>query len=214
MKGLLLEIYFKNIKNVCVMNAFLITIWILINLFSDMQMIVFAYIAVAMFSNSLLILLSQRKDYDLKLYKYEFMLPIKKKNIILSKYVSQIVIIFLAILMLISLNYISIRAGKNYFDYGFSDFIILLNVLLALILQMVSIFYLALYFIDLEKGDLWLVMGLIGSMVLVAIEIFVVNRLGFTKSSGNVVLCIIYMMLFLASYILTSKKLENLKLDI
>lgn len=46
MKGLLLEIYFKNIKNVCVMNAFLITIWILINLFSDMQMIVFAYIAV------------------------------------------------------------------------------------------------------------------------------------------------------------------------
>lgn len=214
MKGLLLEIYFKNIKNVCVMNAFLITIWILINLFSDMQMIVFAYIAVAMFSNSLLILLSQRKDYDLKLYKYEFMLPIKKKNIILSKYVSQIVIIFLAILMLISLNYISIRAGKNYFDYGFSDFIILSNVLLALILQMVSIFYLALYFIDLEKGDLWLVMGLIGSMVLVAIEIFVVNRLGFTKSSGNVVLCIIYMMLFLASYILTSKKLENLKLDI
>ncbi|WP_455258472.1 ABC-2 transporter permease [Peptoniphilus asaccharolyticus] len=214
MKGLLLEIYFKNIKNVCVMNAFLITIWILINLFSDIQMIVFAYIAVAMFSNSLLILLSQRKDYDLKLYKYEFMLPIKKKNIILSKYVSQIVIIFLAILMLISLNYISIRAGKNYFDYGFSDFIILLNVLLALILQMVSIFYLALYFIDLEKGDLWLVMGLIGSMVLVAIEIFVVNRLGFTKSSGNVVLCIIYMMLFLASYILTSKKLENLKLDI
>ena len=214
MKGLLLEIYFKNIKNVCVMNAFLITICILINLFSDMQMIVFAYIAVVMFSNSLLILLSQRKDYDLKLYKYEFMLPIKKKNIILSKYVSQIVIIFLAILMLISLNYISIRAGKNYFDYGFSDFIILLNVLLALILQMVSIFYLALYFIDLEKGDLWLVMGLIGSMVLVAIEIFVVNRLGFTKSSGNVVLCIIYMMLFLASYILTSKKLENLKLDI
>lgn len=214
MKGLLLEIYFKNIKNVCVMNAFLITIWILINLFSDMQMIVFAYIAVAMFSNSLLILLSQRKDYDLKLYKYEFMLPIKKKNIVLSKYVSQIVIIFLAILMLIILNYISIRAGKNYFDYGFSDFIILLNVLLALILQMISIFYLALYLVDLEKGDLWLVMGLIGSMVLVAIEMFVVNRLGFTKSSGNVVFCIIYMMLFLASYILTSKKLENLKLDI
>lgn len=214
MKGLLLEIYFKNFKNICVMNAFLITIWILINFFSVMQMIVFAYSAVVIFSNSLLILLSQRKDYDLKLYKYEFMLPIKIENIVLSKYVSQIGIIFLAVLMLIILNYISIYVGKNYFDYGFSDFIILLNILLAFILQMVSIFYLALYFIDLDKGDLWLVIGLIGSLVLVAIEIFVVNRLGFSKPGGNVALCIMYFMLFITSYVLNSKKMKNLKLDI
>lgn len=214
MKGLLLEIYFKNFKNICVMNAFLITIWILIIFFSVMQMIVFAYSAVVIFSNSLLILLSQRKDYDLKLYKYEFMLPIKKENIVLSKYVSQIGIIFLAVLMLIILNYISIYVGKNYFDYGFSDFIILLNILLAFILQMVSIFYLALYFIDLDKGDLWLVIGLIGSLVLVAIEIFVVNRLGFSKPGGNVALCIMYFMLFITSYVLNSKKMKNLKLDI
>lgn len=214
MKGLLLEIYFKNFKNICVMNAFLITIWILINFFSVMQMIVFAYSAVVIFSNSLLILLSQRKDYDLKLYKYEFMLPIKKENIVLSKYVSQIGIIFLAVLMLIILNYISIYVGKNYFDYGFSDFIILLNILLAFILQMVSIFYLALYFIDLDKGDLWLVIGLTGSLVLVAIEIFVVNRLGFSKPGGNVALCIMYFMLFITSYVLNSKKMKNLKLDI
>lgn len=214
MKGLLLEIYFKNFKNICVMNAFLITIWILINFFSVMQMIVFAYSAVVIFSNSLLILLSQKKDYDLKLYKYEFMLPIKKENIVLSKYVSQIGIIFLAVLMLIILNYISIYVGKNYFDYGFSDFIILLNILLAFILQMVSIFYLALYFIDLDKGDLWLVIGLIGSLVLVAIEIFVVNRLGFSKPGGNVALCIMYFMLFITSYVLNSKKMKNLKLDI
>ena len=196
------------------MNAFLITIWILINFFSVMQMIVFAYSAVVIFSNSLLILLSQRKDYDLKLYKYEFMLPIKKENIVLSKYVSQIGIIFLAVLMLIILNYISIYVGKNYFDYGFSDFIILLNILLAFILQMVSIFYLALYFIDLDKGDLWLVIGLTGSLVLVAIEIFVVNRLGFSKPGGNVALCIMYFMLFITSYVLNSKKMKNLKLDI
>lgn len=214
MKGLLLEIYFKNFKNICVMNAFLITIWILINFFSVMQMIVFAYSAVVIFSNSLLILLSQKKDYDLKLYKYEFMLPIKKENIVLSKYVSQIGIIFLAVLMLIILNYISIYVGKNYFDYGFSDFIILLNILSAFILQMVSIFYLALYFIDLDKGDLWLVIGLIGSLVLVAIEIFVVNRLGFSKPGGNVALCIMYFMLFITSYVLNSKKMKNLKLDI
>lgn len=213
MKGLLLEIYYKNIKNICVMNAFLLTIWILINLFSSTQMLVFAYCTVVIFSNSLLILLSQRKDYDLKLYKYEFMLPIKKKNIILSKYVSQIVIIFLSVLMLVILNYISIHAGKHYFDYGFSDFIILLNILLAFILQMVSIFYLALYFIDLDKGDLWLVIGLIGSIVFVAIEIFVVNKLGFSKSGGNVALCVIYLMLFITSCVLNSKRMENLKLD-
>ena len=202
MKGLLLEIYFKNFKNICVMNAFLITIWILINFFSVMQMIVFAYSAVVIFSNSLLILLSQRKDYDLKLYKYEFMLPIKKENIVLSKYVSQIGIIFLAVLMLIILNYISIYVGKNYFDYGFSDFIVVWKILLAL------------YFIDLDKGDLWLVIGLIGSLVLVVIEIFVVNRLGFSKPGGNVALCIMYFMLFITSYVLNSKKMKNLKLDI
>lgn len=214
MKGLLLEIYYKNIKNIYIMNAFLILVWILINLFADIQMIVFAYCAVVIFANSLLVLLSQRKDYDLKLYKYEFMLPIKKKNIILSKYVSQIVIIFLSVLMLVILNYISIHAGKHYFDYGFSDFIILLNILLALILQLVSIFYLALYFIDLEKGDLWIVLGLIGSIMLVSIEIFAVNRLGFSKSDGNIVLCIIYLVIFLISFALNSKKMENLKLDI
>lgn len=214
MKGLLLEIYYKNIKNIYIMNAFLILVWILINLFADMQMIVFAYFAVVIFANSLLVLLSQRKDYDLKLYKYEFMLPIKKKNIILSKYVSQIVIIFLAVLMLVILNYISIYLGKNYFDYGSSDLITLLNVLLALILQLVSIFYLALYFIDLEKGDLWIVLGLIGSIMLVSIEIFAVNRLGFSKSDGNIVLCIIYLVIFSMSFALNSKKMENLKLDI
>lgn len=214
MKGLLLEIYYKNIKNIFIMNAFLILVWILINLFADIQMIVFAYCAVVIFSNSLLILLSQRKDYDLKLYKYEFMLPIKKKNIILSKYVSQIVIIFLAVLMLVILNYISIYLGKNYFDYGSSDLITLLNVLLAFILQLVSIFYLALYFIDLEKGDLWIVLGLIGSIMLVSIEIFAVNRLGFSKSDGNIVLCIIYLVIFSMSFALNSKKMENLKLDI
>ena len=214
MKGLLLEIYFKNIKNVCIMNAFLISVWILINFFADVQIIIFAYFAVVIFSNSLLVLLSQRKDYDLKLYKYEFMLPIKRKNIILSKYISQIVVIFFAVLMLIILNYISVHIGKNYFDYGFLDLMILLNILLALILQLVSIFFLALYFIDLEKGDLWIVIGLIGSIVLVAIEIFAVNRLGFSKSGGNVVLCVMYLMLFIVSYALNSKKMENLKLDI
>ena len=213
MKGLLLEIYYKNIKNIFIMNAFLISVWILINFFADVQMIIFAYFAVVIFSNSLLVLLSQRKDYDLKLYKYEFMLPIKKKNIILSKYVSQIVIIFLSVLMLVILNYISIHAGKHYFDYGFSDFIILLIILLAFILQMVSIFYLALYFIDLDKGDLWMVLGLIGSIMLVSIEIFTLNRLGFSKSGGNVALCVIYLMLLITSCVLNSKRMENLKLD-
>ena len=214
MKGLLLEIYYKNIKNFYIMNAFLILVWILINLFADIQMIVFAYFAVVIFANSLLVLLSQRKDYDLKLYKYEFMLPIKSKNIVLSKYIIQVVIILFSILMLIILNYISIYLGKNYFDYGFSDLIALLNVLLALILQLVSIFYLALYFINLEKGDLWIVLGLIGSIMLVSIEIFAVNRLGFSKSGGNIVLCIIYLVIFSMSFALNSKKMENLKLDI
>ncbi|HGA2099009.1 ABC-2 transporter permease [Helcococcus kunzii] len=214
MKGLLLEIYYKNIKNIFIMNAFLILVWILINLFADIQMIVFAYFAVVIFANSLLLLLSQRKDYDLKLYKYEFMIPIKSKNIILSKYVSQVVIILFSILMLIILNYISIYLGKHYFDYGSSDLISLLNVLLGLILQLVSIFYLAMYFIDLEKGDLWIVLGLIGSIMLVSIEIFALNRLGFSKSGGNIVLCIIYLVIFSMSFALNSKKMENLKLDI
>ena len=214
MKGLLLEIYYKNIKNIFIMNAFLILVWILINLFADIQMVVFAYFAVVIFANSLLLLLSQRKDYDLKLYKYEFMLPIKSKNIILSKYISQVVIILFSILMLIILNYISIYLGKNYFDYGSSDLIALLNVLLGLILQLVSIFYLAMYFIDLEKGDLWIVLGLIGSIMLVSIEIFTLNRLGFSKSGGNIVLCIIYLVIFSMSFALNSKKMENLKLDI
>ena len=214
MKGLLLEIYYKNIKNIFIMNAFLILVWILINLFADIQMIVFAYFAVVIFANSLLLLLSQRKDYDLKLYKYEFMLPIKSKNIILSKYVSQVVIILFSILMLIILIYISIYLGKHYFDYGSSDLISLLNVLLGLILQLVSIFYLAMYFIDLEKGDLWIVLGLIGSIMLVSIEIFALNRLGFSKSGGNIVLCIIYLVIFSMSFALNSKKMENLKLDI
>lgn len=213
MKGLLLEIYYKNIKNIFIMNAFLILVWILINLFADIQMVVFAYFAVVIFANSLLLLLSQRKDYDLKLYKYEFMLPIKSKNIILSKYVSQVVIILFSILMLIILNYISIYLGKHYFDYGTSDLISLLNVLLGLILQLVSIFYLAMYFIDLEKGDLWMVLGLIGSIMLVSIEIFTLNRLGFSKSGGNVALCVIYLMLFITSCVLNSKRMENLKLD-
>lgn len=214
MKGLLLEIYYKNIKNIFIMNAFLIIVWILINLFADIQMVVFAYFAVVIFANSLLLLLSQRKDYDLKLYKYEFMLPIKSKNIILSKYISQVVIILFSILILIILNYISIYLGKNYFDYGSSDLIALLNVLLGLILQLVSIFYLAMYFIDLEKGDLWMVLGLIGSIMLVSIEIFTLNRLGFSKSDGNIVLCIIYLVIFSMSFALNSKKMENLKLDI
>lgn len=214
MKGLLLEIYYKNIKNIFIMNAFLILVWILINLFADIQMVVFAYFAVVIFANSLLLLLSQRKDYDLRLYKYEFMLPIKSKNIILSKYVSQVVIILFSILMLIILNYISIYLGKHYFDYGSSDLISLLNVLLGLILQLVSIFYLAMYFIDLEKGDLWIVLGLIGSIMLVSIEIFALNRLGFSKSGGNIVLCIIYLVIFSMSFALNSKKMENLKLDI
>lgn len=214
MKGLLLEIYYKNIKNIFIMNAFLILVWILINLFADIQMAVFAYFAVVIFANSLLLLLSQRKDYDLKLYKYEFMLPIKSKNIILSKYISQVVIILFSILMLIILNYISIYLGKHYFDYGSSDLIALLNVLLGLILQLVSIFYLAMYFIDLEKGDLWMVLGLIGSIMIVSIEIFTLNRLGFSKSGGNVALCIIYSVIFLLSFALNSKKMDNLKLDI
>ena len=81
MKGLFLEIYFKNIKNLCVMNTILISVWILINFFTDMQMIVFVYCAVVITFNSLLLLFSQRKDYDLKLYKYEFLLPIKRKKI-------------------------------------------------------------------------------------------------------------------------------------
>ena len=214
MKGLLLEIYYKNIKNIFIMNAFLILAWILINLFADIQMVVFAYFAVVIFANSLLILLSQRKDYDLKLYKYEFMLPIKSKNIILSKYISQVVIILFSILMLIILNYISIYLGKHYFDYGTSDLISLLNVLLGLILQLVSIFYLAMYFIDLEKGDLWIVLGLIGSIMLVSIEIFALNRLEFSKSGGNIILCIIYLVIFSMSFALNSKKMENLKLDV
>ena len=70
------------------------------------------------------------------------------------------------------------------------------------------------YFIDLEKGDLWMVLGLIGSIMIVSIEIFTLNRLGFSKSGGNVALCIIYSVIFLLSFALNSKKMDNLKLDI
>lgn len=212
MKGLLLEIYYKNIKNICIMNSILLGIWILINLFFKSQTIIFVFFAVFVLSNSLLLLLSQRKDYDLKLYKYEFLLPLKKSHLVLSKYISQFFIISISTLVLMGLISISVHLGKNYFDYGWTDGIMLMNMLLAFNFQMVSIFYLCLFFIDLEKGDLWILLGIIGSIIILFMEVFILNSLGFTKIVGNYVLAGMYFLIFIVSLLLCLKKIESFKI--
>ncbi len=205
MKGLVLEIYYKNKKQVCLTNLILCFIWLPMVYLIDSQSMIFIYILMVFSANSLFILLSQRKDYDLKLYKYEKTLPVNFNYVILSKYASQLFMIFISTLVSVFLIYTSMILGRSYFDYGFSDMLTLLSVIIAFILQMSAFFYLTLYTIDFEKGDLWIVLGIIISIALVILEVFTLNNLEISKGLGNMILIFSSVSILLLSYYICSK---------
>ncbi len=200
MKGLFLEIYYKNKRQVYITNLTLSLIWLIMVYFIDSQLMIYLYILMIFCANSLFVLLSQRKDYDLKLYKYEKILPLEFKYVILSKYLSQLFMIFLSMLVSAVLIYISILLGRTYFDFSFADVLTLLSIIIALVLQMTSVFYLGLYKIDFEKGDLWLILGIIISIALLFVEMFALNTFEVSKGMGNIVLIIISGLMITVSY--------------
>lgn len=214
MRGLLFEIYLKNKKNIFIMNTFFMIVWIPIIFLIDTQQVAFIFFAIVVLSNSLILLLSQRKDYDLKLYKYEFMLPIKSKYIVLSKYVSQVIIITITVLILTILNYIAVKFNKEYFDFGLMDAVVLMNLLIAFIFQMISFFYLGIYRINIEKGDLWILLSTVASLGFILLEILMINKFNFSKKDGNILLMVVYLTIFCVSYFIciNNRKLLKIKL--
>ncbi len=206
MSGLLLEIYFKIKKQIFIMNLIMLFIWLVVVNFVGSQVFAVIYLSTVFIANGLLVTLTQRKDYDLKLYKAEKMLPIKREYIVLSKYISQLFVILIAIVNLLLLMYLSTALGKNYFDYGFNDSLTLLSILISFIFQMVSFFYLGLYIIDFEKGDFWIVVGIFLSVMLTVLEIFILSQFNLERETGNYLLCFISSFILLISYFICAKQ--------
>lgn len=118
---------------------------------------------------SILVVLCLRKESLSKWYKYKISLPVKRKNIVQSYYISHLCwcavsIVIVAFFMLLTV----IIHGNQYFYYGFRDAVTLVLGGGVLAIFIGAIFYPLYYYLGAEKIEIIAIISLAVSVVIIA----------------------------------------------
>ena len=176
MKGLLRNNFYGIVENVKIVIA-VVMIFGIVLLITGEATLLPAFSLIAPPIIAVLMISCLRKESASKWEKYKLTLPIRRKSIIESQYISHTIwsiAVFMAFTVIIH--------GDQYFYYGFRDAITLVlgGGILAILIGAIS--YPLYYLWGAEKTEVILVIGVIGSIGIVFILTMLVN----TFSDGNV----------------------------
>lgn len=213
MKGLLLDNFYKSFNSLKILLPFLVLLGILLMVFTDSQLIIYLYIISIFVCTSYGALSSMRQDIGCKWFRYEATLPIKSETIILSRYISYL--FWLVIAIVLSALFIAITLlvrDLSYFDFGMQDIGTLYAICIGFSLMYCSIFYMTLYIRDINKVDSMAILSLVLSVFMTAMILIVLGKQNISIQIGQLITVCIAVMVFILSYFVTIMVYRNTEL--
>jgi len=129
------------------------------------DMFVYGFILVSGVAFSFNAVSGFRKESSTKWNKYELTAPIKRKDIVKSRYVNHILWVCIGILL--STAFVSLTLlihGNQYFDNGIRDILSLFSTSIVIALFMGAIFYPAIYFFGTDKSEIMIIISILGAV--------------------------------------------------
>ena len=174
----------------------------LLNIYGLVTATVFSFNAVSGF----------RKEASTKWNKYELTAPVRRKDIVKSRYINHI--IWIGAGLLLSAVFIGLTIlfhGNNYFYYEVRDPLTLFSMSVGASLFMGTLFYPAVYFFGTDRSEIMIILSLLGAIGLTFGTIWVINA-GHDFSSlsdAKYFLCLAFFLgvavvSFILSYFLTN----------
>lgn len=169
------------------------------------QILMYLYIVTVFVGANFANLMALKNDYYTNWYKYERILPIKLKTIIISKFLGNNIYILMSLVW--SAAYILILEVQNnhFFDYGASDVYTLLCLILSITLIHSSIYFALVFAVSFEKSELYIITSFIIALLLVILTIVALNAIGISRTFGNVILIAIGVLIQVISYFVAVK---------
>ncbi|MFV0503057.1 MAG: ABC-2 transporter permease [Lachnospirales bacterium] len=206
MRGLILNDFYKTFNGSKILISLSVLIGAVIVMFMEQQIIVYGYIIGVILCLSLYSLSSVRKDMETKWNRYEVTLPIKRKEIIKSKYIFSL--IYLLISLFVTVMFVlAIVAIKEYeyFDFGMKDIITLYILSIALVFQIISFFYMTVYLFSFEYIDIAMIISVVLSLILTGTLVKLLNKRDITIEDGRIIIIVISTFILYISYEVTKK---------
>ncbi len=210
MKGILVDSYYKTLGGMKLLLGLLSFVGALIILFIKIQFIVEGYMLLVFFCVPIYALLINSKDTELAWSQYELILPIKKDNIVKSKYFIYLFWLFLSFVFnLLYIKGVLLFEGYKHFDLGFKDIETIFILAVSFGIQLCAWFYPIWYVIDFTKREITIfISGIVTLFNIIGLTYFL-NINGIILETGRRVVIINSILMFIISYFISKKIYKN-----
>lgn len=205
MKGLFLDNFYKTVGSIKLFAFLVLGVGIAVLVTGNATTLeLFVYIAITALSVNGVT--GMRKDADVKWSKLELTLPVRRSDIIKSKYISYLFWVLIGIVTASIFTALAVAIhGNVFFVYGFRDVSSLFTLGTAIALMAGALFYPLAYLFGVDKSETLLVVSVIGSIGLAIFFIWIVNLneiLGYYTRLG--IFGFIAVLIFFLSSIITT----------
>jgi hypothetical protein len=206
MKGLLIDSFYKNIGIFKVMAFFTVTfsIFVMITGHETILTIFFIAIIVTLSATSVS---NVRKDAEVKWDKFALTLPVRRDEIIMSKYIGYLFWIFAGVMVVIIVTALAVRIhGNVFFTYYLLDISNLIALGMGIALIAGALFFPLTYLLGVDKSEILLIISELSACSLAVFFVWLVNlfeKLSILTRQG--IFMLIVTVVFGISFIVTMK---------
>lgn len=178
MKGLFLDNYYKTIDSIKLFAILVLAVGTAVLITgNETGLELFVYIAITALSINGIS--SLRKDANVKWNKLELTLPVKRSDIIKSKYLSYLFWLLVGIVIAIIFTVLAVAIhGNVFFAYGFRDVSSLFVLGICIALLAGALFFPLAYLLGIDKSETLLIISVIGGVGLAVFLIWMINQNG------------------------------------
>lgn len=204
MKGLFLDNFYKTIGSIKLF-AFLVFAVGVAALLTGNDTILELFVYIAITALSVNGISSMRKDADVKWNKLELTLPVRRSDIVKSKYLSYLFWVLTGIVIAAIFTALAVAIhGNVFFAYGFRDISSLFTLGTGIALLVGALFYPLAYLLGIDKSETLLVISVIGGVGLAVFLIWMVNLNGTLSYYTRLgIFALIIALIFCISYLFT-----------
>lgn len=176
MKGLFLDNFFKTIGGMKLLLFLVLIVGIAVTITgNDTALRIFVYLSIT--ALSVTAVASMRKDADVKWNKYELTLPVTRKVIIKSKYVSYLFWVLIGtIIAAVFIALAHLFHGNIFFAYGVQDIASLFGLGIGIAILVGALFFPLAYLVGIDKSEVLLVISIIGGIGLAFLFVWLINQ--------------------------------------
>lgn len=203
MTGLIIEKMIRRTTGVSIFLIFSAIIAAIILTVADEQIIVFGYTALLSITIPTYGLLLNVQDHGNNWCKYEQVLPISKRSIILSKFACYLIDVAIAFVIASIFSLIAYFVNASIYDLGLIDALSLLTMLFAFVSFIGGFFYGGVYMIGVGKSDIWFFISLLLAVVSTVLMAFLLHRSGVGQVPGLFIMMGIALLVLILAYVLS-----------